>query len=188
MGMLLDLPEIPCGSATARQDIIHSRDRVEAVLRQQDMHAELLQNEMMPQHHLEAAASIGQALRPFNVIPKVEEWKLQYYAPENASATRFKLLVLEGDSRFGKTRYACSLFGQRCTYVCNCQGVKQPYLSRYDRRVHKAIVGSAAEGESEAAADSQEEPVPQHRRSGGRPLHAQAQDGCGSGGVETEAA
>ena len=49
-------------------------------------------------------------------------------------------MVLEGDSRFGKTRFACDLFGQKNTYVCNCQGVQQTYLARYDTRVHKAIV------------------------------------------------
>ena len=26
------------------------------------------------------------------------------------------------------------------TYLCNCQGVKQPFLARYDVRKHKALV------------------------------------------------
>ena len=91
-----------CGSATPRQDISHNRERAEAVLRQQDLHAELLQNEMIPMHHLQAAASIGQAWRPVKVISNVDKWKLQFYAPEYASATRFNVLVLEGDARFGK--------------------------------------------------------------------------------------
>ena len=70
----------------------------------------------------------------------MEAWKLQYSAPEFAAASRFKLLVLEGDSRFGKTRFACSSFGVEHTYVCNCQAVKQPFLARLDMRQHKALV------------------------------------------------
>ena len=66
--------------------------------------------------------------------------KLQHSAPEFEAASRFKFLVLEGESRWGKTRFACSLFGVEHTYVCNCQGVKQPFLARFDMRQHKALV------------------------------------------------
>ena len=53
---------------------------------------------------------------------------------------RAKFLILEGPSRFGKTRFACDLFGANQTCVINCQGVQQPYLARYDAARHKAIV------------------------------------------------
>ncbi len=95
---------------------------------------------MMWEHHLAAVAVIATALMPFLTIPEVEEWRRQYADPAFEHITRFKFLVLEGESRWGKTRFACALFGILLTYVCQCQGVKQPHLSRYDRRRHKAIV------------------------------------------------
>ena len=96
-------------------------------MRQLDQHEELVQEEVMMQRYTEGQAAVSAQLSPFKVIPQVGEWKLQYFAPEFAAASRFKFLVLEGDSRFGKTRFACSSFGVEHTYVCNCQGVKQPF-------------------------------------------------------------
>ena len=61
---------------------------------------------------------------PRLTIPEVEEWKRQYTDPLFAGLTRFKFLVLEGESRWGKTRFACSIFGILCTYVCQCQGIR----------------------------------------------------------------
>ena len=106
--------------ATARREIIFNRERVESCLRQLDHHEESVQAEAMMQRLLEGQAAVSAQLRPFKVIADVEAWKLQYSAPEFAAASRFKFLVLEGDSRFGKTRFACSLFGVEHTYVCNC--------------------------------------------------------------------
>jgi len=188
MRMVWQLPAMHSGSATPRPDISDKRQRARAGTRQQNLHAKLPQDEMVLGHDLQAAASIQQARRPVNIISTDGLWKLQFDAHEYASATRFPLLVLEGDAKCGKSQVACYLFGQRRTYDCNWQGVTQPELCSYDWRVSKAIVGIAAEGESEAASDSQEEPVLRHRRSGGRPLHAQEQNGRGGGDDETEAA
>ena len=54
--------------------------------------------------------------------------------------TRFKFLVLVGDSKYGKPRFACNLWGVRNTYVAQCLGLTQPDFSGYDPRVHQAIV------------------------------------------------
>ena len=79
-------------------------------------------------------------LLPFKKIPEVHAWKEQYTAPEYATNSRFKFLLLEGNPSYGKRRFACSLFGRENTYVCNCQGLQQLCLAGFDNKVHKAIV------------------------------------------------
>ena len=74
--------------------------------RQLDTHDEMVQSELTLERHTLRASAVAAQLLPFKVIPEVETWMLQHIAAESASASRFKILVLEGDSRFGKTRYA----------------------------------------------------------------------------------
>lgn len=65
-----------------------------------------------------------------------------------AKATRFKFLVLEGDSRVGKTRFAESLYGSERTLVISMQsGCLVPPLRDFNRSKHRCIIfdeGSAA--------------------------------------------
>ena len=51
-----------------------------------------------------------------------------------------RFLVLSGDSCWGKTRFAVSLWGFRYTYIVQCQGAAQPNMNRYDPRKHKCVV------------------------------------------------
>jgi hypothetical protein len=97
------------------------------------------------QAELEAPGS----LRPFKEYPKVEEWRGQYLKQavqqcmrkeHGTKMTRFKFLVLCGDSRWGKTRFGCHIFGCAQTFVAQCQGVAQPSLAGYDPRFHRAIL------------------------------------------------
>ena len=125
---------------TARKELIANRDNVEASLMKLNgvWLAEI--EEYMRSEQLKAAEAAENNMYPFKSFPDVDEWKL-FYTPEYyGKLTRFKFLVLVGDSRFGKTMFGINIFGIHATYVCNCQGVTQPFLSGFDPRVHKAIL------------------------------------------------
>ena len=77
--------------------------------------------------------------KPFKIIDEVIDW-LRRIDGGCGSATRCPFLVLDGDSRMGKTRFACSLFGSAFTLVLNYQGVAAPNLKGFRRGVHKCIV------------------------------------------------
>ena len=101
---------------------------------------ELRQHAVMERRMLAAKSAFDETRHPFKIIPEVEAWKEQYAGANASGCSRFKFLILEGESRFGKTRFACNLFGSKFTVVINCQGVQQPYMSRYDPSFHRAIV------------------------------------------------
>ena len=53
---------------------------------------------------------------------------------------RYKMLVLHGPSRTGKSRLARDLFGMSRTLVVDVQHAEHPDLRSYDRRRHVAIL------------------------------------------------
>ena len=135
----------------AKKEVIFNRDQVENSLSKiRDAHAAEIEQWMRSekvkaQAELEAPGS----LRPFKAYPKVEDWRGQYLkrameqccrTPSGTKLTRFKFLVLCGDSRWGKTRFGCNIFGCANTFVAQCQGVSQPCLAGYDPRFHRAIL------------------------------------------------
>jgi hypothetical protein len=135
----------------AKKEVIFNRDQVENSLSKiKDSHAAEIEQWMRSekakaQAELEAPGS----LRPFKQYPKVEEWRGQYFKQaleqcmrkvHGTKLTRFKFLVLCGDSRWGKTRFGCNIFGCAQTFVAQCQGVAQPSLAGYDPRFHRAIL------------------------------------------------
>ena len=124
----------------AREEIIFCRDRVAASLKHLGAWQDLQQEAIMERRQRDAKASFEAAKYGFKTLAVVQEWKLQYEPENTLGRTRSKFLILEGPSRFGKTRFACDLFGADQTCVINCQGVQQPYLARYDAAKHKAIV------------------------------------------------
>ena len=126
----------------ARREIIFSRDQVESTLQKltaatdKEMESYCEAEKRKVQKLLEAPGSLGN----FKTIPLVEEWRLWYDRKYYGVLTRFKFLVLAGDSRYGKTRFACNLWGCARTFVANCQGVTQPSLMGYDPRLHRCIL------------------------------------------------
>ena len=71
-------------------------------------------------------------LKPSKVFRMVVNW-MKAFVEEYGRATRFPFLVLNGESRLGKTRYASQLWGPEHTLVISCQGVRQPNLKDFDR-------------------------------------------------------
>ena len=75
--------------------------------------------------------------KPFKPLrPEVEQWMKEYEEVEE----RYRMLVLYGPSRTGKSRLARSLFGTETTLVVDVQHAEHPDLRCFRRHVHKAIL------------------------------------------------
>lgn len=53
---------------------------------------------------------------------------------------RYKFLLLNGPSRFGKTAFARHQFGKHRTYLADCSNGKPPDLRAFDPLVHRCII------------------------------------------------
>ena len=80
------------------------------------------------------------ALGRFRTTAKNLKW-LQQYVPESG-LLRHMPMLMAGKSRSGKTKKACSIFGQRHTLAVNCQGLGKnlPSLREFRRSEHRCIV------------------------------------------------
>ena len=124
----------------ARSEIIHNRDSVESGLAKLDG-ARFAEVEVEMRRRKETVMRVSVTkLSKFKKIEVVEAWQRQYDPENRGVLTRFLFLVLEGETRFGKTRFACSRFGPHRTFVVNCQGVKQPSMAGWDPRNFDCIV------------------------------------------------
>ena len=74
---------------------------------------------------------------PFKPLcPEIEGWRMSFEEVEE----RYKMLVLHGPSRTGKSRLARSLFGLDRTLVVDVQHAERPDLRGYRRHQHLAIL------------------------------------------------
>ena len=78
-------------------------------------------------------------MKPSKQLEPVIDW-VRMFSNRYGKTTRFPFLVLNGESRMGKTRYAVNLFGESKTLVVPCQGAPNPDLRSFNRAEHKAIV------------------------------------------------
>jgi hypothetical protein len=130
------------GGAALLDGILDCRGRVRGIY--QDM-AWLIAKEKEQEEEAmlrEVHQAEARQLRPFRVLPAVEEWARQFKAPEDGGPSppllRFKFLVLTGDSRFGKSLFAQHLFPP--ALVVPCQGAPQPNMREWDRSKYKSVV------------------------------------------------
>ena len=85
----------------------------------------------------EVRARLAAKARPFKPLPDaIQSWKEQYAEEEE----RYRMLVLHGPSRTGKSRLARSLFGDRATLVVDVQHADHPDLRAYRRGTHVAVL------------------------------------------------
>ena len=63
--------------------------------------------------------------------PMVQDFVSQFRAENFGVAARFKPLVLDGPTRFGKSTFAESLFGTENTIFINCQNTLIPPMQRH---------------------------------------------------------
>ena len=73
---------------------------------------------------------------PIGVPNKRNAWQMHYEEVD----TRYKMLVLVGGSRLGKTEWAKSFFGGGRTLVADCQHADHPCMRSLGRARHRAIV------------------------------------------------
>jgi hypothetical protein len=92
----------------------------------------------------EVTSMLNEHRRQFIPSPEpVLEWMSQYSTANWGRMARFKVLVLDGPSRTGKTSWAQSFFGLASTFVIDCQNKDTPALREYalqGREKFKAIV------------------------------------------------
>jgi hypothetical protein len=79
---------------------------------------------------------LQKTVKPPIQIDAIDNWKKQYLNVQS----RYKFLVLHGDSMWGKSVFAVSLFGEEFTMLVDCSGGKVPDLREHDALVVKAIV------------------------------------------------
>jgi hypothetical protein len=75
-------------------------------------------------------------IKPPVIIDVVENWKKQYLKV----SSRYKFLVLHGDSMYGKSCFAVAQFGEERTLLVDCSGEKVPDLREFDPLTVSAIV------------------------------------------------
>ena len=83
------------------------------------------------------------ALGAFRPHPAIDVYMEQFHAKNYGVKHRYKALGLFGGSQIGKSSKALSLFGLKATLKVSCQGLGVgviPSISRFDRRVHQAIL------------------------------------------------
>ena len=69
-------------------------------------------------------------------VAEVEEW----VAAHQELKHRYKFLVLEGESRYGKSMFALKIAGRAKTLDLSCAGQLHPDLRSHDPFVHKAVL------------------------------------------------
>ena len=83
---------------------------------------------------------LEKAFKKFKTYPAIEAWKQGHDKKYWGKVGRFPFLVLEGESKLGKTQLALSLYGANATYVTNCQSCEVPQLVGFNRHQKAAII------------------------------------------------
>ena len=120
---------------TARQGYINTVHRVVYNLNALEVvHAEK-QNKVLQEKVMRIEQEIRATFRPWRTIDAVLGWQAQYAALH----PRYDFLVLDGDSKFGKTWYALSLNALGKTLYSDCTS-GYPNLKEFDSAKHDAIL------------------------------------------------
>ena len=101
-------------------------DQVEQHFRQKEIEAEVQR----------AQRVLAGRRRPFCNLPEVVEWRKQY----DEDNFRFRFLVLEGPSRFGKTQFVRSLVPEDQVLELSCSGGTPIDLKSFLRHKHKLVL------------------------------------------------
>ena len=87
-------------------------------------------------YHAEIKSRIAETRRPFKVIPFVIDWLTCF----DALRDRYPFLVLDGDSMYGKTRFAHSLVPDHGVLYCDCSNDQWPDLRQFKFWSHSLIM------------------------------------------------
>lgn len=127
---------------TAMKEIIASRavgarkfiEAIEYIVEEEER-AVVKRQSLMAQMRLE------QTQKRFHDHPAISEFMSQFLDPDSVKH-RYKVLLLRGESRAGKTAKGKSLYGSANTLTVNCQGCSPslPSIAAFDRRLYSAIL------------------------------------------------
>lgn len=132
--------ELPAGAKitaqSARREIIKTATDLQRHLPNIDRYvAETRAMDMETRVDDDQAALL--ALRaPFREVPLVQEWSRHYDAP----LERYKFLVLDGESRMGKTRFAMGLVAPGRALEVNMASAPQPDLKVFEPLRHDLVL------------------------------------------------
>ena len=126
----------------AQQEIIRARGRgAKGYLQEIDFNRRWRQAQLEKAERLLVEWSLP--LKPSKCFKVVLDW-MKLFIDEYGRATRFPFLVLNGDSRLGKTRYAAQLWGKAHTLILSCQGVLKPNLKDFSRAIRCIVYDEAS--------------------------------------------
>ena len=124
----------------AKLEVLQNRDNIAKSLQELEF-AESKEDECQEEEiRSKDVACILATMKGFKTFPEIERWKEQYLYENRYNRGRRKFLVLLGDSCTGKTTLAMSLYGQETSFKCTCLPNKEPSISGFNRKKHKAIV------------------------------------------------
>ena len=87
-------------------------------------------------HHRELKRKIAATRRPFKLVPYVTEWLDCFIGLRD----RYPFLVLDGDSMYGKTRFAHSLVQEHEVHYCDCSNDQWPDLRGFSFFSHSLLI------------------------------------------------
>ena len=87
------------------------------------------------EQRLQVENTIRANQRPFKKIDEVNTWMKQYAEIRD----RYLFLVLDGDSQFGKTRFAANLTTAEKFFLVDCSSATEPELRLFDRDQHDVV-------------------------------------------------
>lgn len=117
-------------ASTALSELVECRDRVRGSFAELEFQIQKQSEKMITEMEMKAKEEYQKHMRPFMSIPgSVMQWMQQYNACSvQTKKFRFMPLVLDGETRFGKSSWAMSFFGVANTLVVNCQNITHPNL------------------------------------------------------------
>ena len=121
--------------ATARESYINCVNRAPLLIQQLDYVQQERRKLELEKRRIAIEALLMGTMRPWKVVPAAKEWQEQFLELK----CRYRFLVLDGPSCFGKTRYALGLNPPGKTYYCDCTG-GVPLLKDFDSQIYSAIL------------------------------------------------
>ena len=124
-------------SSTARLEYIQCKRHVQKYLDNLDYQQKAERASRLEALKRQADQDTERLMKRPRRLATVEEHFIARFAEP---LLRRKFLVLDGPSRTGKTLFAYSLAGAKCTLDVNCSRTMEPNLKTFDPVVHKTIL------------------------------------------------
>ena len=125
----------------AINESLESRDGCKQVIEQLEWIANREQSVSIAKETAKVMKLLAIHALPFRPKPPiVQAWYAQYEPKYHGQSRRFKPLILDGDTRLGKSSWVMSWFDVGSVLALNCQDIETPNMKEYKRARHKCIV------------------------------------------------